>query len=69
MMKTFEEYQRTHAYVERLQQTLLDLGRTHTESQYTSMSKGFIKELSKAQREIMIYLATPLSADQQKDAA
>lgn len=63
MITTHEEYQRTRDYVERLQNTLLDLRHTHTASQYASMSKAFLKELAKAHREIMVYLATPAPAD------
>jgi hypothetical protein len=63
MITSQEEFQKTRDYVERLQQTLLDLRRTHSASQYTSMSKAFLKELVKAQREITIYLATPELAD------
>ena len=69
MIKSFEEYQKTREYSERLQVILLDLHHTHTPGQYESMSKGFLKELAKAQREITLYLAIPKPADQRKDAA
>jgi hypothetical protein len=61
MITTQEEFERTREYVNRLQTTLLDLRRTHSSSQYASMSKGFLKELAKAQREMTIYLATPVT--------
>jgi len=64
MINTPEEFERTRDYVNRLQTTLLDLRRTHSSSQYASMSKAFLKELAKAQREITLYLATPVTAEQ-----
>ena len=62
MITTQEEFERTREYVDRLQKTLLDLRHTHSSSQYASMSKAFLKELAKAQRDITIYLATPVTA-------
>lgn len=61
MIRSYEEYQATRDYAERLQKILLDLRKTHSASQFESLSKGYIKELTKAQREITLYLATPVS--------
>ena len=69
MIKSFEEYQKTREYSERLQVILLALRHTHTPGEYTHMSKGFLTELAKAQREITLYLAIPESAEHRKDAA
>lgn len=65
MIVTLEEYENTRAYEERLQQILLELRRTHTSSQYESLSRGYLKELARAQRAITLYLATPAEAGQQ----
>lgn len=59
MISSEEDYKRTHEYTERLQSILLELRRVHTGSQFESMSRSFLKELTKAQREISVYLATP----------
>ena len=59
MISNDQEYAATREYAERLERILLELRKTHTGSQYEGMSKGFLKELAKAQREITLYLAVP----------
>lgn len=59
MIASEDDYNRTREYVDRLQKILLELRRTHSASQFQSMSRSFLKELTTAQREINIYLATP----------
>jgi hypothetical protein len=59
VIATYEEYEATREYIDRLQQILLGLRRSHSGSQYEQMSKGFLKELAKAQREIAAYIALP----------
>jgi hypothetical protein len=54
-----EEYQRAKEYSERLQQILLGLRAAHPAHEYESMSKAYLKELTKAQRENAVYLAVP----------
>jgi len=60
MIASLEEYQRTKEYTDRLQQILLGLRATHSAPEYETMSKAYLKELTKAQREIAIFLAVPL---------
>lgn len=59
MIASEDDYNRTREYVDRLQKILLELRRTHSASQFQGMSRSFLKELTTAQREINIYLATP----------
>ena len=59
MIRSEAEYQRTREYVDKLQQILLGLRRTHTPSQFEAMSRAYVTELAKAQREITLYLAMP----------
>ena len=56
MISSMEEYQRTKEYTNRLQQILLGLRAIHAPHEYETMSKAYLKELTKAQREIIIYL-------------
>jgi hypothetical protein len=57
MIRTDAEFQTTREYVDRLQRILLELRRTHTPRQYESMSKAYLRELAKAQRELTLYLS------------
>ena len=59
MIRSDDQYRRTRQYVDGLQEILLELRRTSTPSQYEWMSKAYLKELTKAQREIAMYLAPP----------
>jgi hypothetical protein len=62
MIASDQEFQTTREYVERLQTILLELRRTHSPTQYQAMSRGFLKELTRAQREMAVYLAAPVEA-------
>jgi len=59
MISSMEEYQRTKEYTDRLQQILLGLRDVHSAQEYETMSKAYLKELTRAQREIAIYLTVP----------
>jgi len=59
MISSMEEYQRTKEYTDCLQQILLGLRAIHSAQEYETMSKGYLKELTKAQREIAVFLAVP----------
>ncbi len=59
MIQSPEEYQRTRQYVERLQDILLSLRQSHETAQYEALSRGYLTELARAQREITAYLAVP----------
>ena len=56
MISSMEEYQRTKEYTDRLQQILLGLRAAHSAQEYETMSKAYLKELTKAQQEITSYL-------------
>ncbi len=56
MISSMKEYRRTKEYTNRLQQILLGLWAVHSAQEYETMSKSYLKELTKAQREIIIYL-------------
>ncbi len=64
MISTLDDYNRTREYTDRLQQILLSLRAAHYAREYEWMSKAYLQELTKAQREIAIYLAVPLDANQ-----
>jgi len=56
MISSTEEYQRTKEYTDRLQQILLGLRAVHIAQEYETMSKAYLKELTKAYKAITIYL-------------
>jgi|GEM_PF-1490044 len=62
MISSIEDYKRTKDYTDRLQQILLGLRAAHSTQEYESMSRAYLKELTKAQREIAVYLAVPQNA-------
>lgn len=64
MIRTQEEYERTLDYIAGLQRLLMEMRRTHTPEQYQHMSRNYIKELAKTQREITFYLALPVVPEQ-----
>ncbi len=64
MISSREEYQKTKEYTDRLQQILLGLRDVHSARDYETMSKAYLKELTKAQREIAVYLAIPMPTPQ-----
>jgi len=53
---------KTKEYTDRLQQILLGLRGAHSAQEYEMMSKAYLKELTKAQREIAVYLAVPAAS-------
>jgi hypothetical protein len=57
MIASEAEYERTKEYVAGLERTLHHMRETLTPSQYRHMSESFLKELSNAQREMLMYLA------------
>lgn len=59
MIASLEDYQKTKEYTDRLQQILLGLRAAPSAQEYESMSRAYWKELTKAQREIAVYLAVP----------
>ena len=59
MISTREEYRNTKEYTDRIQQILLGLRAAHSAQEYESMSKAYLKELTRAQREIAVYLTIP----------
>lgn len=59
MISSVEDYQKTKEYADRLQQILLGLRSVHSAREYEQMSRAYLKELTKAQRQIAIYLAVP----------
>jgi hypothetical protein len=59
MITNEQEYLATREYADRVERILLELRKTHTGSQYEGMSKGFLKELARARRDITMYLALP----------
>ncbi len=61
MISSVEEYQKTKEYSDRLQQILLGLRSAHSAQEYERMSKAYLKELTKAQRQIALYLAAPVA--------
>jgi hypothetical protein len=64
MISSVEEYKKTKDYTDRLQQILLGLRAAHSAHEYENMSKAYLKELTKAQREIAVYLAVPIASGQ-----
>jgi hypothetical protein len=62
MISSMEEYRRTKKYTDRLQQILLGLRAAHSAQEYETMSKAYLKELTKAHREIAVFLAVPVPA-------
>jgi len=62
MISSMEDYQKTKEYSDRLQQILLGLRAAHSVQEYESMSRTYLKELTKTQREIALYLAIPQTA-------
>ena len=59
MISSMEEYQRTKEYTDRLQQILLGFRAVHSAHEYGTMRRACLKELTKAQREIAVFLAVP----------
>ena len=59
MISSVEEYHRTKEYTDRLQQILLGLRSAHSTQEYEQVSRAYLKELTKAQRQIVMYLAVP----------
>lgn len=49
----------TQAYIQKVQEVLLTLRRSHSPAEYAVMSKAYLAELTKAQRAVALYLATP----------
>lgn len=64
MISSMEDYQRTKEYADRLQQILLGLRDVHSAQEYETISRAYLKELTKAQREIAVFLAVPLPTTQ-----
>ena len=62
MDSSLEEYQRTKEYTDRLQQILLGLRAAHSVNEFETMSRAYLKELTKAQRAIAGYLAVPTTS-------
>ncbi len=62
MISSMEEYQRTKEYTDRLQQILLGLRAAHSAPEYETMSRAYLKELTRAQRETAVYLAVPTTS-------
>jgi len=62
MIVSMEDYRKTKEYTDRLQQILLSLRAAHSPQEYEGMSRPYLKELTKAQREIAVYLAVPQQA-------
>ena len=62
MISSTEDYQKTKEYTDRLQQILLSLRAAHSAQEYETMSRAYLRELTKAQREIAVYLAVPAPA-------
>ena len=62
MISSMEDYKKTKEYTDRLQQILLGLRASHSPQEYETMSRAYLKELTKAQREIAVYLAVPQQA-------
>ena len=63
MIASQDEYERTREYAEHLQRILVELRAAHSAHDYAWMSKAYLKELTKAQREIAMYLALPEVSD------
>lgn len=59
MIQTDAEYEATRQYADRLQQILRALRQAHAPDEYQAMSKAYLKELARAQREITVYLSLP----------
>lgn len=68
MIQTDAEFEGTRQYVERLQTLLLELRRSHSDGEYEVVSKAYLHELTKAQREIARYLAAPRPAPASDEA-
>ena len=62
MISSMEDYRKTKEYSDRLQQISLGLRAAHSPQEYESLSRAFLKERTKAQREIAVYLAVPQQA-------
>ncbi len=62
MIASREEFEKTQEYAQRLQTILLSLRSAHSPQEYEAMSRAYLKELTKAQREIALFLATPQKA-------
>ena len=62
MISSMEDYRKTKEHSNRLQQILLGLRAAHSPQEYESLSRAFLKELTKAQREIAVFLAIPQQA-------
>lgn len=56
-IQTEGDFARTREYAAKLEDVLLNMRRTHTPEQYEYFSKSFIKELSEAKHEVLLYLA------------
>ena len=67
MIQTETEFENTRQYVERLQTILLELRRSHSAGEYEVMSKAYLQELTRAQREIARFLALPRRASASGD--
>jgi hypothetical protein len=57
MIESLEEYERTVEYANGLQNWLLKMRAAQEPEQYQLMSRSYLKDLAKAQREITLYLA------------
>ena len=62
MIASMEDYQKTKEYTDRLQQILLGLRAAYSMQECESMSRAYLKELTRAQREIAVYFAVPPQA-------
>lgn len=58
MISNQQEYEKTRQYVDNLQSILPGLRQQHSESEYAFMSRAYLKELTRAQREIVRFFAT-----------
>jgi len=61
MIKTEEEYRRTKEYVDRLEAILLEARRNTAATEYELMSRSFVRSIAKAQRDMTMYLAGPIT--------
>jgi hypothetical protein len=57
MIRNQQEYEKARHYADRLQMILLGLRQHHSESEYAAMSKAYVKELARTQREIVRFFA------------
>lgn len=57
MISNQQEYEKARHYADQLQSILLGLRQHHSGSEYAAMSKSYVKELARTQREIVRFFA------------